>query len=267
MGGVISPILLLFGLKFASASSVSLWLNLELVATSVLGFLFFNDYLGKKGLAGVIIALASGVMLTINEGTPGVLSVILVSSACICWGLDNHFTALIDGISAMQSTFYKGVFAGSINFCIGVVIHDRTLQFTSIIFALLLGGMSYGVSIVLYIISAQKMGATRSQVIFSSAPFFGVFFAVLFLGESITVLQLVSFTLLPVSIGLLAFERHEHYHEHHELEHTHFHKHDDLHHDHFHDNEISYHEHLHLHEKGFHSHPHWPDIHHRHVHK
>jgi drug/metabolite transporter (DMT)-like permease len=266
LGGIIGPIFLLFGLKSASASSVSLWLNLELVATTVLGFLFFKDYLGNKGWIGVIIALTSGVLLTINEGDSGIISAILVSLACICWGFDNHFTALIDGISAVQSTFLKGIFAGTINFSIGVFIFNTSLSISLIIYALLLGSISYGISIVLYIISAQKIGAIRSQIIFSSAPFFGVFFAVVFLSESITLLQLISFILLIFSISLLALEKHEHYHEHYEHEHTHFHDHNDLHHDHLHNNKISYHEHLHIHEKGFHSHPHWPDIHHRHDH-
>lgn len=35
-GGVLAPLLLLMGLKAASAASVSLWLPLELVATSIL---------------------------------------------------------------------------------------------------------------------------------------------------------------------------------------------------------------------------------------
>jgi drug/metabolite transporter (DMT)-like permease len=267
LGGIIGPIFLLFGLKSASASSVSLWLNLELVATTVLGFLFFKDYLGNKGWIGVIIALTSGVLLTINEGDPGIMSVMLVSLACICWGFDNHFTALIDGISAVQSTFLKGIFAGIINFGIGVFIFKASLTISSIIYAVVLGSISYGISIVLYIISAQKIGAIRSQIIFSSAPFFGVFFAVVFLSESITPLQLISFVLLIFSISLFAHEKHEHHHEHDELEHTHFHDHNDLHHDHVHNSEISQHEHVHIHKKGFHSHPHWPDIHHRHDHE
>ena len=266
LGGIMGPILILFGLKFASAASVSLWLNLELVATSVLGFLFFKDYLGRKGWIGVFIALASGVLLTINEGNSGILSAILVALACICWGFDNHFTSLIDGISAVQSTFIKGFFAGIINISIGFFILNSPLSFKFIIYGIILGSISYGISIVLYIISAQKLGAIRSQIIFSSAPFFGVFFAVIFLSETITILQIISFILLIFSITLLAFEKHEHLHEHDKIEHTHLHNHDDFHHDHKHEEKTPFHEHLHLHKSTAHSHPHWPDIHHRHKH-
>ena len=50
-GGVAGPVLLLAGLKVASAASVSLWLNLELVATAVLGHWFFRDHLTRYRLA------------------------------------------------------------------------------------------------------------------------------------------------------------------------------------------------------------------------
>lgn len=266
LGGILGPILILSGLKFASASSVSLWLNLELAATSVLGFLFFKDYLGKKGWLGVFIALMSGVILTVNEGHPGIISALFVASACICWGFDNHFTALIDGISAVQSTFIKGIFAGSINTSIGFYLSNQSITRETFFYALILGCFSYGVSIVLYIISAQKLGAIRSQIIFSSAPFFGVFFSMIFLSEGISLIQIVSFLLFVFSIILMMFEKHEHRHHHHEVEHTHFHRHDDLHHDHYHEKKVLYHEHLHKHKNDEHSHPHLPDMHHRHEH-
>jgi len=267
LGGIIGPILILIGLKYSSASSVSLLLNFELIATAVLGFLFFKDYLGKIGWIGVCIALTSGIILTINEGHSGVVSSILIIIACICWGFDNHFTALIDGISATQSTFIKGLFAGTINTIIGLSISNNSVSSNLIIYAVILGSISYGISIVLYIISAQKIGAIRSQIIFSSAPFFGVIFSILILSESITILQIISFGLLLVSILLMTCDKHCHFHEHYEIEHTHYHNHEDIHHQHNHTYKVLNHDHLHNHINENHSHPHWPDLHHRHDHK
>src|SRR5262245_33035033 len=48
-GGGLGPVLLLLGLRLASAASVALWLNLELVATVLLGVLWFRDRLGAAG--------------------------------------------------------------------------------------------------------------------------------------------------------------------------------------------------------------------------
>jgi len=266
LGGILGPILILSGLKFSSASSVSLWLNLEMAATAVLGYLFFRDFLGIKGWSGVLLAFLSGLILSVNEGHSGFVSAILVGSACFCWGFDNHFTALIDGISAVQSTFIKGIFAGTVNAAAGYFLSDQSVSAGFIIYALMLGSVSYGISIVLYIISAQKLGAIRSQVLFSSAPFFGVFSRWFFLSEKISHLQIVSFSLFAVSIALMLFEKHEHYHQHEEVEHTHFHRHDDMHHDHYHHVKVTSHEHMHKHKIAEHTHPHLPDMHHRHNH-
>src|SRR5688572_12923019 len=54
-GGVVGPVLLLAGLRIASAASVSLWLNLELVATAALGHWFFRDHLTRHGWFGVAV--------------------------------------------------------------------------------------------------------------------------------------------------------------------------------------------------------------------
>jgi len=265
-GGILGPILILSGLKSASASSVSLWLNLEMAATAALGYMLFKDYLGSRGWSGVFLALISGVILSVNEGHSGVISAILVSLACICWGFDNNFTALIDGISAVQSTFIKGIFAGTVNVSIGCMLSNQSVSMAMIFYAMILGCVSYGISIVLYIISSQKLGAIRSQILFSSAPFFGVFFSMIFLSEKISRIQVVSFSLFIFSIILMISEKHEHGHHHDEVEHTHFHRHDDMHHQHHHDVKVEYHEHLHKHESADHTHPHLPDMHHRHKH-
>ena len=78
----------------------------------------------------------------------------LVGLACICWGFDNHFTALIDGITPSESTFCKGLVAGSVNLAIGMSIAPYEAGAVITGQALLVGGLSYGASIVLYISAA-----------------------------------------------------------------------------------------------------------------
>ena len=47
-GGFAGPLLLLAGLKTANAASVSIWLNMELVATAMVGVLIFKDSLDRN---------------------------------------------------------------------------------------------------------------------------------------------------------------------------------------------------------------------------
>ena len=268
LGGVVGPLLLLFGLSLASAASVSLWLNLELIATAILGFFIFRDELHLGGWGATAGIVAAATLLAFSEGHAGIKAGLLVAAACFCWALDNHFTALITGITPAQTTFLKGLVAGIVNLSIGIRLdsYTATLYVTSA--AILVGVFSYGLSLVLYIGSAQRLGAARSQIIFSSSPFFGVILAAVFLGESIYPAQMIAALIIAISLALLFFEKHYHLHHHKATAHEHWHRHDDGHHNHSFpaSAESISHSHWHEHEATTHAHQHWPDPQHRHEH-
>jgi drug/metabolite transporter (DMT)-like permease len=276
-GGMLGPVLLLWGLALSRATSVSMLLNLETVATAVLGVLFFREHLGRwTWVANGGVALA-GLLLSFEHGRPSLLGGALVAAAGISWALDNQFTSLIDGISPLASTFWKGLAAGSVNltlaFTFGSPFGARPdVPWLPIGGALAIGALSFGASISLYISSAQRLGATRAQMVFASAPFFGVLGSLLFVGEHFSMVQAGAALLLTGSILLFFLDAHGHEHEHEELEHSHAHTHggrgDDGHHDHEHDNlpAGTRHTHAHAHPPHRHTHAHWPDLHHRHEH-
>jgi drug/metabolite transporter (DMT)-like permease len=267
-GGLFGPVFLLVGLQKASAASVSMWLNLEMVATAMLGLLFFKDHLGTSGWIGVAGVIAASCLLSLGQDTAGLWAGLLVGLACLCWGLDNHFTALIDGLTPAQSTLCKGSVAGLVNLGLGVWLapFEATVLETSL--AILVGTLSYGVSIALYIYSAQQVGATRAQMVFASAPFFGVLLSALVLRETVSPVQFMAAGMLAASVVMLFRDRHHHTHTHEPVAHEHSHRHDDLHHTHEHPNQPASlrHSHWHEHEELTHLHPHWPDLHHRHRH-
>ena len=269
LGGVVGPVLLLFGLQIASSASVAMWLNLELAVTAVLGYFVFKDYLGFYGWIGVAGTAIASAALSWHEGAIGLYGLLLVGGASLCWGVDNHLTALIDGITPSQSTFWKGVVAGSVNLLISFFAESFNNDLLLITAATVVGVFSYGFSISLYIVSAQNLGATRSQMIFASAPFFGVILSVLLLGEILSIVQIGAALLLILSLVILFRDQHEHYHEHETTHHNHNHRHDDQHHGHAHSENAGTgdHSHWHRHSSKSHSHPHWPDVHHRHEHK
>ena len=268
-GGILGPVALLFGLQLAEAASVSLWLNLELAATAVLGVFVFRDHLGLLGWLGVVSAMLASLLLVWVPGSSGFFSITLVLIACICWGLDNHLTALIDGITPSQSTLWKGAVAGTVNLAIGAFLDPISVGFQHIGIALLLGALAYGASIVLYIRSAQSIGATRAQVLFASAPFFGVALSAILIGEQLTLIHAIATPIFLIVVALLLIESHSHNHVHEAMTHEHRHSHDDDHHTHRHEelHPSEHHSHVHTHEPAKHNHPHWPDIHHRHKHQ
>jgi len=269
-GGFLGPVLLLAGLKTANAASVSIWLNMELVATAILGMIIFRDWLDRYSWIALLLTVSAGVITVIGEGVSGWISGLLITAACFSWAIDNHLTALTDGAMPQAVTFIKGLVAGSVNFILGNILAAESLHFTGISLALLVGIFSYGISISLYVTSAQNIGATRSQILFSTAPLWGVLLSYIFFKGTFEWVHVLALLLLVVAVIVTNVLSHSHTHTHVAMEHIHYHRHDDEHHDHLHDEENKspkkWHSHQHRHDPLTHEHPHDPDLHHRHGH-
>ncbi len=267
-GGGLGPVLALLGLQRAPAASVSLWFNLETVATALLAWAFFREHLDGRTWLAVLLAVAAGVVLASPSGFQFAPAAGFVALACVCWGLDNNLTALVDGFTPAQTTLAKGVGAGTVNLTLAYFLEPLDLALGDVLGALIVGAFGYGLSIQLYILGAQNLGATRSQVLFSTAPFLGGILAWTVLGEAVMPAQLVAIAVLIPALWLLLRANHEHRHKHEPQSHTHSHRHDDGHHGHRHPGEAAdlRHTHEHHHPELAHAHAHVPDLHHRHEH-
>jgi len=111
-GGLLGPLFLMLALQTANSMSVSIWLNLELAATAILGVLLFKDHLGRYAVIGVALTLIAGMVISWQEGISGIVSGVFVLLACVCWAFDNHLTAIIDGLTPQATTFIKGLAGG-----------------------------------------------------------------------------------------------------------------------------------------------------------
>lgn len=267
-GGVVGPLALLFSLRLASASDISLLLNLELAATALLGVAFFRESLGGRGRAGLAVVIVASMALSAAGGQPGIAAGLLAALACLCWGLDNQLTALVDGMTPAGTTLVKGLVAGAFNLSMGLALAQWSGSFWIVVTALLLGAGSYGLSLALHIAASQQLGATRTQAIFASAPFVGAAVSLALPGEQASAGLLLASLGLAAGVALLLADRHEHAHRHAMAQHVHAHRHDDRHHLHEHPDLApeTRHVHWHRHKPVEHAHPHLPDLHHRHDH-
>ena len=267
LGGIVAPILLLAAFRFATAGTVGLLLNFEVVATAVLGAVLFQEHMGRGAWVGVIGVVAASALLCGTAGGSNAIAALLVAAACTCWGIDNLLAAMIDGMTPARSTLWKGAVAGVTNLTLGVAAGALRASAAAVVAAIVVGAVSYCASIALHTAAAQRVGAVRAQGVFASAPFVAALLSLAIFGEPVTGLQAAAAVLFVISVVALVATEHEHPHRHSPLEHLHAHSHDDDHHRHEHAEVVtSEHTHWHRHEPEVHAHPHWPDLHHRHPH-
>ena len=267
-GGVLAPPLLLWGLARTPASQTALLLNLEVVFTALLARVLFREHLGARaGAASVLMALG-GISLGWRDGALDVsLPALAVAGACALWALDNNVTRLIADVDAVVLAQVKGLVAGAVNLALGLGLAHQLPPWDSVAWSLGLGAVSYGGSLVLFIMAMRGLGAARTAAYFALAPLFGAAGGVVLLGEGISVQLLLAAGLMAAGGGLLAGERHAHRHRHDGETHTHRHVRDD-HHQHAHEGSEGPEPHVHPHATGplEHSHAHTPDQDHRHGH-
>lgn len=270
-GGVLGPLLLMFGLSRTPASAASLLLSLEGVFTALLAWFVFGENFDRRIAAGMLAILAGGAVLSwqgrLTSGE--VIGPITIILATFCWAIDNNFTQKVSAGDPVQIAALKGVAAGSVNLTIALSLGATLPGFARVSAAVLVGFLSYGLSLVFFVIALRNLGTARTAAYFSTAPFIGALVALVVIHEPLTLPLLLSGTLMAVGVWLHLTERHEHEHAHEAIEHEHLHRHDE-HHRHLHgpdDPPGVPHSHAHRHEPLVHFHPHYPDLHHRHGHK
>ena len=270
-GGVLGPLLLMYGLSHMPAASASLLLNAESVFTALVAWIVFRENVNRRVGLGMlaIVAGASWLSWPAQADFGQAWPALAVLGACLAWGVDNNLTRRVALNDATWIAAIKGLVAGSVNLLMAVLLVGAPWPAPEhVLGAAAVGFVAYGVSLALFVLALRHLGAARTGAYFSVAPFFGAVLSLPLLGESITAPMLIAGLLMGLGVWLHLSEQHRHLHPHEALEHTHAHVHD-AHHQHSHGEGVDAaqpHLHLHRHEALTHSHEHFPDAHHRHPH-
>jgi drug/metabolite transporter (DMT)-like permease len=269
-GGVLGPLLMMFGLVRTDAATASLLLTLEGAATALMAWFIFHENFDRRIAIGMA-SLVVGASVLSWSGAPtfdSVVGPLAIVGACVAWGLDNNLTRKVSLADPLQIAMLKGLIAGPFNLILGLNISREAPSLSGILLTGVVGFLGYGVSVALFVVALRDLGTAHTGAYFSTAPFIGSAVAVIVLGEPVTTQLLVAGALMAVGIWLHLTERHEHEHLHEALVHTHSHVHD-IHHRHAHkdtDPPGEPHTHSHEHRPMRHTHPHVPDMHHTHRH-
>ncbi len=268
-GGVVGPVLLMLGLASTPASSASLLLNLEGLATMVIAWTVFRENVDRRILIGASAILAGAIVLSWQHGPSGFgWGSLLIAGACLAWGIDNNLTRKLSAADPIQITTVKGLVAGSVSLALAFAAGADLPAPRALAGAAVLGFFAYGVSLVLFVFALRYLGSARTGAYFSIAPFIGAALAVVIFSEPVSPQLAAAAVLMGIGLYLHLGERHAHEHSHEAMEHEHQHIHDEHHH-HVHapnDTPGEPHTHRHRHAPLAHCHPHFSDLHHRHGH-
>ena len=270
-GGIGAPIILLLGLERTPASTASLLLNFEGVATTLIAVSFFKESIDRRIAWAIGLVTLASILLTWTGGNWGFsLGALGIVGACFLWGLDNNFTRHISAKNPLIIVGIKGLGAGTFSLVLCLIIKQPIPAWNILLLAMLLGSISYGISIQLFIVAMRSLGAVRTSTLFGIAPFVGVILSLVLLREKPQTLFWAALSVMLAGAWLMLTENHAHHHIHLPMEHNHRHSHPDEHHTHGGQDDIPLvngsHTHEHRHDPLEHEHAHDPDLHHRHKH-
>jgi drug/metabolite transporter (DMT)-like permease len=210
-GGVIAPVLLMTGLARTEAASASLLLNLEGVFTALIAWFAFREGVNRRVAIGFALILAGGIAISWTRGAGLHVSpaALLIVGACACWGLDNNFTRKVSHADSFTTAALKGVCAGVVNVLLARATGAGFPPGGQIAAALALGFVSYGLSLVFFIIGLRHVGAARTGAYFSTAPFIGALIAGVFLHEKLALNVWIAGGLMAAGVWLHLTESRE----------------------------------------------------------
>lgn len=267
-GGVLGPLLLVFGLARLSGAAASLLLNLEAPFTIALAVAMLGEHLSRREVLGAAAVILGAAALTWSPSAVELdpVGVACIAGACAAWALDNNFSQRLSIRDPVAVTRAKALSAGAFNVALGIVVGERFPSAAHLVAALVTGSLGYGASIPLHLLAVRSLGAARQAAYFATAPFIGAAVAIPLLRERLPPAHVAAGALMAIGIAVIVRARHAHAHLHQPEEHTHAHVHEE-HHAHAHEGAVTEpHSHVHRHPPLFHDHPHLPDVHHRHGH-
>lgn len=182
---VAAPIFLMLGLSTTASANVSLLNNFEIVATSLIALLIFKEAISCRLWLAIGLITLSSVVLSIGDASSfqfsgGSLFVIL---ACVCWGFENNCTRMMSESDPLEVVMIKGFGSGLGSLLIAFAAGEKLPPPGLIPAILLLGFVSYGLSIFFYVYAQRGLGAALTSAFYAVAPFIGVILSLLIFRE------------------------------------------------------------------------------------
>ncbi len=179
-----------FAAKTASASLLSILNSTAPIWATLIGHVLFKVETRPASWIGMVIGLLGvGLLIGVESlALPdgGVLAVMAALGATFCYGVGTHYARRAKPVDAFSNA-HGNMWGATMLLAPFFLFSDPSpwpLPMTVIVSILLLGVLCSGVAFMLYFRLVADIGATSALTVTFLIPVFGVFWGVVFLGES-----------------------------------------------------------------------------------
>lgn len=197
---VLAPVAMLIGLQDTFPTNVSLMNNFEIVSTSIFAFFVFKEALPMKLRIGIVLVTLASFILSIQDITAFQFSsgswwILLAATA---WGFENNLTRRLSHLDPRWVVVIKGLGSGIVSLGIAWMLNVISLDGWMIMLGLVLGMISYGLSLWFYITSQRHLGAAKTAAFYAFAPFLGALLSLIFFFEWPSLSFYIGFALMSL---------------------------------------------------------------------
>ncbi|MGN0778700.1 MAG: DMT family transporter [Aristaeellaceae bacterium] len=205
---IAAPVLLMNGLLRTSPASAALLNNFEIVATSLIALVIFHERIDRRLWCAIGVVTVASMLLSVEDVQSLTFSSgsLLVLLACVCWGFENNCTRMMSHGDPLYIVVIKGLGSGVGAAVVGWLSGEGMPAMPLIPLAMLLGFVSYGLSVYCYVYAQRSLGAARTSAYYAIAPFVGVGLSFMMFREEPGPLFFVALAMMVWGSWLLSVE-------------------------------------------------------------
>jgi drug/metabolite transporter (DMT)-like permease len=210
LGAAVGPFLYFSGIRETTAVNASLLVNGELFFTSIIAFVAFRESLKRKQLVmgllvvvGIIIVSTNLDLSSVQFGS-GLSGNVLIIASTFLFGIENNLSRIASQrLGPALVTKYRNLIGGVVLLAVMVAISaPLTVSFAALPLVVALAVVN-ATAVLLVIAALRRIGAVRTLLVFSTTSIFGSIFALIFLKEQITPIQILGGAFMLSGIYLI----------------------------------------------------------------
>jgi len=213
VGAALAPVLYVTGVSQTSAVNTALLTNAEVFFTAIIAFVVFGERLKRVQLLESILVVLGIVVVTTGldftkfQLAQGFAGNLLVIGASLTWGVDNNVLNLLGGRFGPRFVAkFRNILGGGLVLVFLLATTSVVIPLSSVPLMFL-----YAVDIALatltFMAALIRIGTVHTMLIFTTTSVFGSLFAVAFLAETISLIQVLGGAL--ILFGVVLIERAE----------------------------------------------------------